>query len=170
MLFIKLKLIFMNDPKKNIGFKVPLKYFQKLERKILREVKEGVNIQNNFFVPQNYFNNFNPNFITRKKTLRFKKKLLIIGSGFSIILIILLFTILNPNNQKKVIKIDNFYTDIESELRINPLKALEISRSIENIDYEKYNSNFNDFRSSQIDANQVYFNNSFNIYYEESDY
>ena len=160
----------MNDPKKNIGFKVPLKYFQKLERKILREVKEGVNIQNNFFVPQNYFNNFNPNFITRKKTLRFKKKLLIIGSGFSIILIILLFTILNPNNQKKVIKIDNFYTDIESELRINPLKALEISRSIENIDYEKYNSNFNDFRSSQIDANQVYFNNSFNIYYEESDY
>ena len=36
----------MNNPKKNIGFKVPLKYFEKLEQKILREVKEGVNIQN----------------------------------------------------------------------------------------------------------------------------
>ena len=64
----------MNN-QKNIGFKVPLKYFQKLEQKILMEVKEVVNIQNNFFVPQNYFNNFNPNFLTRKKTLRFKKKL-----------------------------------------------------------------------------------------------
>ena len=93
----------MNNPKKNIGFKVPLKYFEKLEQKILREVKEGVNIQNNFFVPQNYFNNFKPNFITRIKTLRFNKKLLIIGSSFSIILIILLFTILNQNNQKEVI-------------------------------------------------------------------
>ena len=160
----------MNNPKKNIGFKVPLKYFEKLEQKILREVKEGVNIQNNFFVPQNYFNNFKPNFLTRKKTLGFNKKLLIIGSGFSIILIILLFTILNQNNQKEEIKTNKFYTDIESELRIKPLKALEISRSIENIDYEIYNSNFNNFRTSQIDANQIYFNNSFNIYYEESDY
>tara|TARA_B100001996_G_C18403114_1_gene493686 strand:+ start:98 stop:580 length:483 start_codon:yes stop_codon:yes gene_type:complete len=160
----------MNNPKKNIGFKVPLKYFKKLEQKILREIKEGVNIQNNFFVPQNYFNNFKPNFLTRKKTLGFNKKLLIIGSGFSIILIILLFTILNQNNQKEEIKTNKFYTDIESELRIKPLKALEISRSIENIDYEIYNSNFNNFRTSQIDANQIYFNNSFNIYYEESDY
>jgi len=160
----------MNNPKKNIGFKVPLKYFEKLEQKILKEIKEGVNIQNNFFVPQNYFNNFKPNFLIRKKTLRFNKKLLIIGSGFSIILIILLFTILNQNNQKEVIKIDDFYTDIESELRIKPLKAYEISRSIENTTYKIHNSDFNNFRVNQIDPNQIYFNNSFNIYYEGSDY
>jgi len=160
----------MNNPKKNVGFKVPLEYFEKLEQKILREVKEEVNIQNKFFVPQNYFNNFEPNFLTRKKPLGFKKNILIIGSGFSIILLIILFLIFNQNNQKEIIKIDNFYTEIENELRINPLKAYEISRSIENIDYEIYNSDFNNIRTSQIDPNQIYFNNSFNIYYEEADY
>jgi hypothetical protein len=38
------------------------------------------------------------------------------------------------------------------------------------VDYKSYNSNFNDFKSSQIDPNQIYFNNSFNIYHEEADY
>jgi hypothetical protein len=158
----------MNNPKENSGFKVPLGYFEKLEQKVLKEVKEGVNIQNNFFVPHNYFNNFKPNLLSTKKSFRFKNNLLLIGSGFSVILIILLFIIFNQNNQKEIIKIDNFYTDIESELRINPLKAYEISRSIKKMDYKSYN--FNDFKSSQIDPDQIYFNNSFNIYYEEADY
>ena len=160
----------MNNPKENSGFKVPWRYFEKLEQKVLKEVKEGGNIQNNFFVPYNYFNNFKLDFLDKKKSLKFKKNLLIFGSAFSVILIILLFIIFNQNNQKEIIKIDNFYTDIENELRINPLKAYEISMSIEKVDYKSYNSNFNNYKSSQIDPNQIYFNNSFNIYYEETDY
>ena len=160
----------MNNLKKNIGYKVPLDYFKTLEQKILNDVKEGVNIQNNFFVPYNYFNNFKLDYLGEIRTLRFKKNLLFIGSGFSIILIILLFLIFNQNNEKEIIKIDDFYTDIESELRLKPLKAYEISRSIENTTYKIHNSDFNNFGVSQIDPNQIYFNNSFNIYYEESDY
>ena len=160
----------MNNPKENSGFKVPLRYFEKLEKKVLKEVKEGVNIQNNFFVPYNYFNNFKLDFLDKKKSLKFKKNILIFGSGFSVILIILLFIIFNQKNQKEIIKIDNFYTDIESELRIKSLKAYEILRSIEKVDYKSYNSDFKNFKSNQIDPNQMYFNNSFNIYYEEIDY
>ncbi len=161
----------MNNPKKNIGFKVPLGYFKTLEEKILNDVKEGVNIQNNFFVPYNYFNNFKIDYLSEIKSLRFKKNLLFIGSSFSVILIILFFMVFNQNKQKETIKIDNFYTDIESELRINSLKAFEISRSIEDLNYEVYNPNFNNLKANQIDPNQIYYNNSFNIYYyEEVDY
>ena len=68
------------------------------------------------------------------------------------------------------IKNDYFYTDIERELRINTLKAFQISRSIERINYGTDNSDLNNSTANQIDPNQIYFNNSFNIYYEEIDY
>ena len=53
---------------------------------------------------------------------------------------------------------------------IKPSKVYEISRSIDKFNYESSNLNLNDFKSNQIDPNQLYFNNSFNIYYEEDDY
>ena len=70
----------MNNAKKNTGFKVPLFYFKNLEEKILNNVKEGINVQNNFFVPYNYFNNFKFDSLGETKSLRFKKNLLFIGS------------------------------------------------------------------------------------------
>ena len=74
------------------------------------------------------------------------------------------------NKQEEKIKNDYFYTDIERELRINTLKAFQISRSIERINYGTDNSDLNNSTANQIDPNQIYFNNSFNIYYEEIDY
>ena len=74
------------------------------------------------------------------------------------------------NKQEEKIKNDYFYTDIERELRINTLKAFQISRSIESINYGTDNSDLNNSKANQIDPNQIYFNNSFNIYYEEIDY
>ena len=160
----------MNNAKKNTGFKVPLFYFKTLEEKILNNVKEGVNVQNNFFVPYNYFKNFKFDSLGETKSLRFKKNLLFIGSGFSIVLMIILFMVFIQNKQEEKIKNDYFYTDIERELRINTLKAFQISRSIESINYGTDNSDLNNSKANQIDPNQIYFNNSFNIYYEEIDY
>ena len=74
------------------------------------------------------------------------------------------------NKQEEKIKNDYLYTDIEKELRINTLKAFQISRSIERINYGTDNSDLNNSTANQIDPNQIYFNNSFNIYYEEIDY
>ena len=156
----------MNDQNKNIGFKVPLDYFKDLENKTIKDVKEGFNIQNDSFVPNNYFSSFKLDFLDKKRSLRFKKNLIIFNSSI-LIIIIISFIIFIQNNQKEIIKIDNSFTDIEIELRINPEKAYEISRSIEKLDFKSFNSNFSNFKSNQIHPSQMYFNNSFNIYYEE---
>ena len=156
----------MNDQNKNFGFKVPLDYFKDLENKTIKDVKEGFNIQNDSFVPNNYFSSFKLDFLDKKRSLRFKKNLIIFNSSI-LIIIIISFIIFIQNNQKEIIKIDNSFTDIEIELRINPEKAYEISRSIEKLDFKSFNSNFSNFKSNKIHPSQMYFNNSFNIYYEE---
>tara|TARA_B100001029_G_scaffold166958_1_gene159767 strand:+ start:749 stop:1231 length:483 start_codon:yes stop_codon:yes gene_type:complete len=160
----------MNNSKKKLGYKVPKGFFKSLDKNILNNIREGINIQNNYSVPHKYFNDFKPHFLYKKKSLKLKQNLLIIGSGFSVILIIIIFIFFSQNIQKEETKVNNFYTNIENELMIKPSKVYEISRSIEKFNYKSYNSNFSDFKSNQIDPNQLYFNNSFNIYYEEDDY
>tara|TARA_B100001741_G_scaffold308425_1_gene304623 strand:- start:518 stop:1000 length:483 start_codon:yes stop_codon:yes gene_type:complete len=160
----------MNNSKNNLGYKVPKGFFKNLEKNILINVRQGINIQNNYFVPYNYFNDFKPNFIYKKKSSKLKQNLLIIGSGFSVFLIIIIFIFISQNFQKEKTKVNNFYTNIETELMIKPSKVYEISRSIDKFNYESSKFNLSNFKSNQIDPNQLYFNNSFNIYYEEDDY
>ncbi len=160
----------MNNPKRNNGFKVPGEYFYQLEKKILEEVKEGVKIQNKFFVPYNYFENFELKILEKTKKFRSKKLFILFCSAVSIILITLISILFNEFNEKEIIKIDELYSDIENELRLNPSKAFEISRFIDNINYKPYNNDFNNFELNQFDSYQIYYNNSYNIYYEEADY